>query len=186
MSNKYGSKSLEVVEKQKGEIVIQKDELEKIQKEIKNEIILTKEKKNQIYKKIFENIIFAIGILIYFIIINIIYMIIKKETFEITLKVSSMIFIICTIAIFEYAYKKESGKYTIKGIEMLIISIVTLIIMQVYKFYNNKLIKSITIIALLFAIYYIVKSIITYIKYKKEIKKQANNIYRTTKRNEVI
>lgn len=185
MKKKYGSKSLEEAKKKKGEIVIPKDKLEKIQKEIKNEIRIPKEKKTELYKKVFENIIFAIAILIYFIIMNIVYIIIKKEIFEIILKVSSMVFIISTISIFEYAYKKESGKYTIKGIEMLLVSITTLIIMQVYKFYNNKLVKFLTVVALAFGIYYIVKSIITYIKYKKEIKKQANNIYRTTKRNEV-
>ncbi len=157
--------------------IIPKEELEKIKKEIRNETSIPKEKRNELYKMIFENILFAIAILIYFIFIDIGYMLMKKQNFEITLKVSSMIF--------EYAYKKESGKYTIKGIEMLLISITTLIIMQIYKFYNNKLINSITILALAFSIYYMVKSIIIYIKYKKNIKKQANNIYRITKRNEV-
>lgn len=165
--------------------IIPKEELEKIKKEIRNETSIPKEKRNELYKMMFENILFAIAILIYFIFIDIGYMLIKKQNFEITLKVSSMVFVICTIGIFEYAYKKESGKYTIKGIEMLLISITTLIIMQIYKFYNNKLINSITILALAFSIYYIVKSIIIYIKYKKNIKKQANNIYRTTKRKEV-
>lgn len=162
-----------------------KEELEKIKEEIKNEAIIPKEKRNELYKRIFGNILFAIAILIYFIFIDIEYMLIKEENFEIILKVSSMIFIICTIGIFEYAYKKESGKYTIKGIEMLILSITTLIIMQIYKIYNNKLVNSITILALGFFIYYIVKSIIIYMKYKSNIKKQANNVYRTTKRNEV-
>ena len=96
-----------------------------------------------------------------------------------------MIFIISTIVIFEYAYKKESIKYTIQGIEMLVVSITTLITMQIYKLYNTKLTNAITIIAVAFSIYYITKSIISYIKYKKEIRKQVNNIYRTTKRNEV-
>ena len=165
--------------------VEEKEDLQKIKKQIRNETSIPKEKRNELYKMMFENILFAIAILIYFIFIDIGYMLIKKQNFEITLKVSSMVFVICTIGIFEYAYKKESGKYTIKGIEMLLISITTLIIMQIYKFYNNKLINSITILALAFSIYYIVKSIIIYIKYKKNIKKQANNIYRTTKRKEV-
>ncbi len=175
--------SLKVSKKQ--ELAIPKVELEEIQKEIKNETIIPKEKKNELYKKVFDNIISAIVILVYFIFIYIIYMIIEKVSFEIILKTSSMIFIISTIGIFEYAYKKESGKYTIEGIEMLVVSITTIILMQIYKLYSTKLTNSITIIAVAFSIYYIVKSIISYIKYKKEIRKQANNIYRTTKRNEV-
>ena len=183
--NKEEKNEEKLSEVSKGQKREETSELEEIQKEIKNETIIPKEKKNELYKKVFDNIISAIVILVYFIFIYIIYMIIEKVSFEIILKTSSMIFIISTIGIFEYAYKKESGKYTIEGIEMLVVSITTIILMQIYKLYITKLTNSITIIAVAFSIYYIVKSIISYIKYKKEIRKQANNIYRTTKRNEV-
>ncbi len=178
-------KDTKEVKNEKQEMIIQEFELEEIQKEIKNETIIPKEKKNELYKKIFDNIISAIVILVYFIFIYVVYMVIENAKFEIILKMSSMIFIISTIGIFEYAYKKESGKYTIQGIEMLAVSITTLITMQIYKLYNTKLTNFITIIAVAFSIYYITKSILSYIKYKKEIRKQVNNIYRTTKRNEV-
>lgn len=178
-------KDTKQVKNEKQEMIIQEFELEEIQKEIKNETIIPKEKKNELYKKIFDNIISEIVILVYFIFIYVVYKVIENTKFEVILKMSSMIFIISTIVIFEYAYKKESIKYTIQGIEMLVVSITTLITMQIYKLYNTKLTNAITIIAVAFSIYYITKSIISYIKYKKEIRKQVNNIYRTTKRNEV-
>lgn len=69
--------------------------------------------------------------------------------------------------------------------EILVVSITTLISMQIYKLYNDKLVKFIAIAAVTFTIYYIVKSIITYTKYKKQIKQQFNNIYKTAKRNDM-
>lgn len=182
---KNKDESLELSEKTKNEMAIQTHELEKIEKEIRNETIIPKEKKDALYKKIFENIIIAIIIVVYFISINLCYKLIKKDIFEVIIKVSNMIFIICAVCIFEYAYKKESVKYTIKGIEMLVLAISALITMQIYWSYNDIFIKAITIMALLFSIYYVVKSIIEYVKYRKEIKNEANSIYRTARRNEV-
>ena len=95
-----------------------------------------------------------------------------------------MSLILATICIFEYAYKKESGKYTIKGIELMIVAIATLSMLHIYQIYNNKFVNIETIVALLFSVYYVVKTIVIYIKNKKEIKQQVNNIYKTARRNE--
>ncbi len=182
MQNETEDKSLQISEKQ--ELAVRKEELEEIKKEIKNQTTIPKEKKNEIYTKIFENIICAIVILIYFILINIGYKSIKPEIFIIDLKVFSMSLILATICIFEYAYKKESGKYTIKGIELMIVAIATLSMLHIYQIYNNKFVNIETIVALLFSVYYVVKTIVIYIKNKKEIKQQVNNIYKTARRNE--
>ncbi len=182
MQNETEDKSLQISEKQ--ELAVRKEELEEIKKEIKNQTTIPKEKKNEIYTKIFENIICAIVILIYFILINIGYKSIKPEIFIIDLKVFSMSLILATICIFEYAYKKESGKYTIKGIELMIVAIATLSMLHIYQIYNNKFVNIETIVALLFSVYYVVKTIVIYVKNKKEIKQQVNNIYKTARRNE--
>lgn len=176
--NKY----LKVSKKQKNELAIKSEELEKIEKEIKEQTTIPKDKMKEIYKEVFKNIIFPIVILIYFILINIGYISIKKEIFVTELKVFSIILIITTICIFEYAYKKESGKYTIIGIELLMLAISTLASIRIYTIYNNKFISAITSISLLFAIYYVAKAIVIYVKKKREVVKTTNDIYKISKK----
>lgn len=157
-------------------------ELEAVEEEIKAETKISKEKINKIHKKIFKNILFAIVILIYFILINMGYTSIKSDVFITDLKVFSITCIVATICVFEYAYKKESGKYGVNGIELLILSIATLLCIRIYTIYNNKFVSLVTSIALLFAIYYVGKSIVEYVKYKRKLNKQTTNVYKTAKK----
>lgn len=176
------NKSLEEPKKAKNELAIKLEELEKIEKEIKEQTTIPKDKMKEIYKEVFKNILFAIVLLIYFILINMGYISIKQEIFITDLKVFSMTLIITTICIFEYAYKKESGKYTIIGIEILMLAIATLLSIRIYTIYNNKFISTITSISLLFAIYYVSKAIVIYVKKKKEVVKTTNDIYKISKK----
>lgn len=179
--DKEKSKALKVPKNQKGELTIKSEELEKIEKEIKKQTTIPKEKMKKIYKEVFKNILMAISVLIYFILINIGYLLTKQDVFITSLKVFSITLIIITICIFEYAYKKESGKYTIHGIELLIISICTLLSIRIYTIYNNNFISSMTSISLLFAIYYVVMATAIYIKKKREAMKITNDIHEISK-----
>lgn len=182
--NKTQNKSLQVSKKQKNEIAIKTKELEKIEEEIKKQTTIPKEKMNKIYLKVFENIVFAIIVLLYFILINIGYKSIEQSVFITDLKVFSITLIIATICVFEYAYKKESGKYTIHGIELLILSIATLLSIRIYTIYNSKFVGIITTIALIFAIYYVGKSIVVYVRKKREAEKVTNDIHKISKKEE--
>lgn len=169
--------------KQKAELPIKRQkELEVIEDEIKNGVVLPKEEMNKIYTKVFQNMLFAIIILIYFILINMGYISIKPEVFITDLKVFSITLVVITICVFECAYKKESGKYAINGIELLILSICTLLSIRIYTVYNSKFIVVITLVALLFAIYYVGKSIVIYVKDRRELKEKSNGIYKTAKK----
>ena len=103
--------------------------------------------------------------------INLGYTNINPKVFETDLKVFSITLIITTIVIYEQAYKKDSGKLAINGIEMLILSIVIMILPMIYIKYNDLFMTIVTIISFLFGIYYVAKSIIIYIKMKKTIRK---------------
>ena len=138
----------------------------------------------RIYKKVFENILYAIIILIYFILINIGCKLLEQNIFIIGLKICSIASIIITIGVFEYAYKKESGKHTIHGIELLILSICTLMSRRIYKIHNRKFISAMVSIALLFAIYYVSRAIIIYVKEKAKAKKTTNDIFKISKKEE--
>ena len=181
---KKENKSKEEVKKEtKKELIVKENpkeldevKLEKIEEEIKKQTTIPDEKKLKINKKIFQNIMLAIGIVIYFIFINLGFINLEQSKFIKDLQVFSIITIGITIIIFETAYKKDSGELAIYGIEFLILSICTLLTIFIGINYNNKLSYIINIIAILFAIYYVGKSIIIYIKLRKKALKRVSDI----------
>ena len=175
-------------EKKEKELVVKKDisiddeKLEKIQKEINKQTKLSKDEKKKINKKIFQNIVMAIGIVVYFIFINLGFNNIEESTYLTDLKVFGAVAIGITIILFEKAYKKDSGELTIYGIEMLIIAICTLLTNYIYKFHYSKYIYIITSIAMLFAVYYVGKSIVIYVKMKNKALKKASDIHKIVRK----
>lgn len=179
ISNKNKEEKKLVVKK---DISIDEEKLETIEKEINKQTKIPNEKKKKINKKIFQNIVMAIGIIIYFIFINLGFSNIEKNTYLTDLKVFSVVTIGITIILFEKAYKKDSGEITICGIEMLIISICTLLTSYVYKIYNKKFIYIFTSVAMLFAVYYVGKSIVIYVKMKNKALKKASDIHKIVRK----
>ena len=175
-------------EKKEKELLVKKDisiddeKLEKIQKEINKQTKLSKDEKKKINKKIFQNIVMAIGIVVYFIFINLGFNNIEESTYLTDLKVFGAVAIGITIILFEKAYKKDSGELTIYGIEMLIIAICTLLTNYIYKFHYSKYIYIITSIAMLFAVYYVGKSIVIYVKMKNKALKKASDIHKIVRK----
>ena len=175
-------------EKKEKELVVKKDisiddeKLEKIQKEINKQTKLSKDEKKKINKKIFQNIVMAIGIVVYFIFINLGFNNIEESTYLTDLKVFGAVAIGITIILFEKAYKKDSGELTIYGIEMLIIAICTLLTNYIYKFHYSKYMYIITSIAMLFAVYYVGKSIVIYVKMKNKALKKASDIHKIVRK----
>ena len=72
-----------------------------------------KESNKIIIKKIFENIIIAIAIMLYFIIINFSYLRMDENMLLQGIKIASMIVLFFSITIFEVAYHKDSGRIAI-------------------------------------------------------------------------
>ncbi|MCI8362749.1 MAG: hypothetical protein HFJ41_06505 [Clostridia bacterium] len=157
-------------------------QLETIEEQIRKNNTTFKEEISKVYKDIFVNIIYANVILIYFILLIIGYKTIEKNIFLIGIKVLSVVSIMLTIFVYEIAYKKDSGKWAKRGIELMFLSIGTLISLKMYLHYNNKFVSSMTSLALLFSIYYVGNSIIIYMKQKKEAKKYKNDIRKIAKK----
>lgn len=175
-------------EKKEKELVVKKDiliddeKLEKIQKEINKQTKLSKDEKRKINKEIFQNIIMAIVVIVYFMFINLGFYNIEESTYLTDLKVFSLITIGITIILLEKAYKKDSGELTIYGIEMLMIAICTLLTNYIYKFHYSKYIYIIASIAMLFAVYYVGKSIVIYVKMKNKALKKASDIHKIVRK----
>ena len=171
------------VKKENNELVVSEEkgtelskftkELETIQKEIKEETSLPKEKSDKLDMCVFKNTMFAIIWLAYFITIDILGMNLKPVNLLMVLKVSSIVTIILTIIAFEYAYKKDSGKDAIYGIEFLVISILILFARYIYVMINIKYVSYVIAIGLICSVYYIGKAIVEYILKRKELKREV-------------
>lgn len=173
----------EVKKETKKELIVKENpkeldevKLEKIEEEIKKQTTIPDEKKLKINKRIFQNIILALVIVLYFTFINLGFYNIEPSKFLKDLQVFSIITIGITIIIFEKAYKKDSSELAIYGIESLILSICTLLTIFIGINYNNKFPYIINTIAMLFAIYYVGKSIIIYIKLRRKALKRVSDI----------
>ena len=121
------SENKKMKEENKDEIIVQEnneelnlEKLEKIEEEIKKQTTIPEEKKDKINKRVFQNIMIAIGIVIYFTFINLGFYNIAPAKFLIDVQAFSMLSIGITIVIYEVAYKKDSGKLAIYGIEIVI------------------------------------------------------------------
>ena len=130
----------------------------------------------KIADKIWKNIIIAGILMIYFIGVNVLQKTLNQDYVVLTLKVSSMIIMFISILIFEIAYKKDNGIIAITGIEILIVALHTLSILHVVqarKFdFNIYILTS----SYLFAIYYVLKSIIIYTNEKRKYLKSLSDI----------
>lgn len=142
------------------------EEIESIQNEISTKIRLPKEERNKIYGKIFYNLLLAVGVLIYFIFLNLGYLKLQVDVFKNDLKVFAIILLGFTIYFMEKAYKADRGTYVVHSIELLVLSIITLYMPYVYFYHNTTAKFLFTTSSVYLAIYYTIKSICIYIIYK--------------------
>lgn len=140
---------------------------------------MDKEKENNkiIIRKIFINIIIAIAVMLYLIIINFAYLRLEEQILLKGIKIASLMVLLTSIILFEMAYKKDSGKLAINGIEALVLSFHTLTISHIVSKYNISFETYILISTYVFAIYYILKSIIIYTDEKRKYLKSLSDIH---------
>lgn len=152
--------------------------LEKIE-EINEENQLSENSKKEILTKIFDNLIIAIDVVAIFTILIVSAMFLNKQNLINVYNMSSAIMIIFTIFVFELAYKKDSGSLAICGIEMLAISIAILFMPYSLIKLDAIWLKLINIYA---GIYYIVKVIIMYNRYKSKTLLENSDIKQIVKK----
>lgn len=152
------------------------ENLKKIEKEIVRKKELPTEELLRINKKIFENILIAIVIMVFFGFVSLGALNIESSVFITDLKVFSMGLIVLTVLLFEYSYKKNNGNICIHGIECLILSVFILISIYLYTMYLTKFNLIMASASFIFAIYYVAKSIVIYLKMKKKYFASVNDI----------
>ena len=125
---------------------------------------IPKEDKKIIRKPIIKNFLMAISIIIYFGFIILGFYNIDNMVYQTDLKVFSLCILFFAIILLERAYKKDNGQIAIFGIETIGVAIVTLALIYVNLMFSSQYINIIFIIMGIFILYYIIKSIIVYIK----------------------
>lgn len=163
-------------------------EEEKIISEFEEKIEKTKKMpqdiENKLNKKLIENISMAIAIIVYFMSLIFGKERINAANYTNLLKTYTMCLGILSIIIFEFSYKKESVKSMYTGIEVLILSIVTMFSIYICKVQELKYIFYLALFAYAFSIYYLIKDILIYNKTKKEYLKTLTDIEEITKKEE--
>lgn len=150
--------------------------IENLEKEIVGKKKLPKEEENKINKKVFENILIANIVMIFLYFISLGSLNIETPVFITDLKVFSTTLIIFTILLFEYSYRKEDSNICIHGIECFILAIFTLLSTYLYTIYFSDFYLIVSTVSFLFAIYYVGKSILIYIKMRKKYFESINDI----------
>ena len=130
----------------------------------------------KIADKIWINIIIAVIIMLYFIGINIAYNTLNQDYTIVILKTASIIIMSISIIIFEISYKKDSGITGIIGIEVLVIAMHTLSVMHVVISSSFDFKTYITASSYIFALYYVMKSILIYTNEKRKYLKSLSDI----------
>lgn len=159
-------------EKNVEEKAVEEEKIKEIEKTVAQEIKLNKTipqtEQNKINTRIFTEVCFAIVTMLYINFIILGFINIESSVFLTDLKVFSIAILVLSIGIFEYAYKKDSGRHCVHGIEMLILAFATMGLLYVQLMLEEKFIYIAALITFLFAIYYIAKSIVIYNKMKKQ------------------
>lgn len=148
------------------------ENIEKFDEEIKKRKKLTVDTKKKLNIKIFENLIYYMCIMFYFISVNIIYNNAYSENFLKLNIIFSFIWLLITLIIFEISYKNDNDRLAFHGIEILSVSIISLFLNSISKLFYNKFVIFIETIIALYMFFYMVK--IIYILLNTKIKHNKN------------
>lgn len=151
------------------EETVDMQEMQKILKqEVKSKKTVTEEQQKKMNGEVFKNIIIAIAIVLFLNCIILGFINIENSIFIVDLKVFALSLLAVAIGIFEFAYKKDSGKAAIYGIEILLLAFCMLVFIYIDIMLNSKFVIIAVLLTYAIAIYYTVKSIIVYKKMKKQ------------------
>lgn len=142
--------------------------LKEIKKTMKEKQSLPKEESNKINRYLFQNIMVAIAIIVYFIFLNLGKQNIQLNVYVTDLKVFGMCILLLAIMILEKAYKDDSGRLAVFGIEMIVLSLTTISLIYVDLMLSSRYSVILTSISYIFAIYYLIKSVVIYLKKRKK------------------
>ena len=150
---------------------------------IKEERKLPEDRKKDIYINVLRNIITAVLLTVYFFGVNLINLYMDSDTFAYQINAFSIILLVATIVIFEKAYNKDDDRTALLGIEIMFLALVTLFLRYVTIKYSFDYMVCLASLTGIFVVYYIIKSVVTYVKEKKQYIKSLSDIKEIVKKN---
>lgn len=147
---------------------------------------LPKEISQEIVKKMFGNLLRAVGIMFYFMILNLAYSTMKQERLIGDIEVFAGAFLVAGIIFLEKAYKRDNGTMGITGVEFLFLALHSLSIMHVITMLKYDFRLYLLTSSYVFSIYYVLKSIVLYTKGRKEYLNSLSDISEIVKKEEPI
>lgn len=165
-------KKVKKEEKKKEDVHINEEQLDKIETEIKttkgNKKIKTKKETKSIYKKILVNIIIAMLMIIYFILLTVGANKISSIDYIFDLKTFAMIHLFVTILLFEIAYNKDDFTFAMYAIEMGVVGGLTIYLIDIFVRKTDLVNTYIAGCVFLAVIYYLIKIAVIRIRSPKE------------------
>lgn len=155
-------------------------------KEEKRKKKIPKEISQQILKKIFGSLLRAIGIMLYFVVLNLAYSTMKQERLIGDIEVFAGVFLVVGIVLLEMAYKKDDGAIAISGVECLVLSLHSLSIMHVITLFKYDFRYYLLASSYVFSIYYVLKAIVLYTKGRREYLSSLSDISEIVKKDEPV
>lgn len=157
-----------------------------IEEEKTKEKEMTPEFEEKANNRIFKNIIISILVLVFCILKILGYSHINSESFLLDLKVFSIGILMFSILLFERSYNKSDSKLLVYGLEGLFISLATLCEVYIFQLYNGYFTVTISIEALILAIYYLTKCIRIYKNTKKQYVNSLSDIKEIVRENKIV
>ena len=156
--------------------------LRKIRKEKQSPNPLLEQNK----KDLIINIITAIGIALFFLLLILAKQNIKENVFEVDFKVITMMLLGISLLIVEIAYKKDSNKLAVISIELLVLSCYVLSVPYFINLLNIEFNKYILYALSVIEVYFIFKIVIVYTIGRKNYVKSLSDIAEIVKEEEPV
>ena len=134
------------------------------------------EVKNEIMNKIWECILSAIIVYAYFIFLNLGIRNIHQNILLTDLKVFSVSLAIVAVMLLEFAYRKKETKNLYRGIEVLVLAIITMLLQYIILYLTPKYRIIVPIFAVIYNIYFVLKALFLLYKTKSSYIKNLSDI----------
>jgi hypothetical protein len=158
---------------------------------MEKEKIQTKEENNTlkgvplpVIKRIMHNVLIAVFVMAYFIILNMAYQVMNWDRLKNDIYVFAGAFLICGIVFIEQSYKKDNTSKMIHGIELLAMSYHTLSINYVITRFNYSFQNYLLTASYIIAIYFVFKAIVIYTRGRRAYLKEFDDISEIVKKDE--
>ena len=137
-------------------------------------------------EKIFKNLLSAIGVMLYFIVLNFAYTRMDLQRLVQDIEVFAGVLLVLGIGLLEKAYKTDKGEIALNGIELMALSLHSLSIMHVITLFKYDFRLYLLTSSYIISIYYVFKSIVIYTKDRKEYLKELSDISEIVKEDEPV